>query len=75
MPITLQILHGDETGEELLTEALRVLDPEVLGIQLELRHHDLSLENRRATQNRVVIEASQAMRESGFGLKAAPVTP
>jgi len=75
MPITIEVLHGDETGEELLVEALRVLDPEVVGIQLELSHHDLSLENRRATQNRVVIEASQAMRETGYGLKAATITP
>src|ERR1019366_763814 len=75
MSITLQVLHGDETGEELLSEALRVLDADVLGTQLELRHHDLSLENRRATQNRVVIEASHAMRETGYGLKAATITP
>src|ERR1035437_11198087 len=75
MPITLQVLHCDETGEELLCEALRVLDADVLGTQLELRHHDLSLANRRATQNRVVIEASHAMRETGYGLKAATITP
>ena len=75
MATAIEVLHGDETGEELLTEALRVLDPDVLGLELELHHHDLSLENRRATQNRVVIEASQAMRESGYGLKAATVTP
>src|ERR1039458_5212479 len=75
MATVLQVLHGDETGEELLVEALRVLDADVLGTQLELRHHDLSLENRRATQNRVVIEASHAMRETGYGLKAATITP
>ena len=75
MATTLQVLHGDQTGEELLSEALRVVDPSVIGFDLELRHHDLSLGNRRATQNRVVHEASEAMRESGYGLKAATVTP
>jgi isocitrate/isopropylmalate dehydrogenase len=75
MPLALQVLHGDETGEELLLQALRVLDPSVIGIELELRHHDLSLEGRRSTQNRVVLEASRAMRETGYGLKAATVTP
>src|ERR1039458_8110640 len=75
MSITLQVLPRDQPGEELLAEALRVLDADVLGTQLELRHHDLSLENRRATQNRVVIEASHAMRETGYGLKAATITP
>ncbi|HAW09597.1 MAG: isocitrate/isopropylmalate family dehydrogenase [Candidatus Dormibacteria bacterium] len=75
MPIALEVLHGDQTGEELLVEALRVLDPAVIGTSVELRHHDLGLENRRATRNQVVFEASRAMRETGYGLKAATVTP
>jgi isocitrate/isopropylmalate dehydrogenase len=75
MPIALEILHGDQTGEELLVEALRVLDPGVVGVELTVHHHDLSLENRRATRNRVVVEASRAMLASGYGLKAATVTP
>ena len=36
---------------------------------------DLSLENRRATQNEVVHEAARAIRTHGLGLKAATVTP
>ena len=44
---------GDETGQELLEQALRVLDPALLGFGLELHHYDLSLENRRATANAV----------------------
>src|SRR5207237_10189114 len=35
----------------------------------------LSLENRRATENRVVNEAAAAIREHGLGLKGATVTP
>jgi isocitrate/isopropylmalate dehydrogenase len=69
------VLHGDQTGEELLQEALRLLDPTVLGVPLELQHFDLSLENRRRTRNDVVLEAASAMRASGFGLKAATITP
>ena len=30
------VLEGDETGQELLEQAVRVLDPEVLGVELEL---------------------------------------
>ncbi len=41
------VLHGDQTGEELLQEALRVLDPSLTGLDLRLDHFDLSLENRR----------------------------
>ena len=71
----LVVCDGDETGQELLDEALRVLAPDVLGFELELVHFDLSLENRRATANDVVREAAAAMRETGLGLKAATVTP
>ncbi len=71
----LVVLHGDQTGEELLLQALRVLDPEVTGVRLELLHFDLSLENRRATRNRVVYEAAEALKTYGAGLKAATITP
>ena len=69
------VLEGDETGQELLEQALRVLAPDVLGVELELERYDLSLEHRRETQNEVVFEAAAAMREAGFGVKAATVTP
>src|SRR3954454_6640614 len=69
------VLEGDETGQELLEQSIRVLDPELLGLELELVHYDLSLEKRRDTGNAIVHEAARAMREAGFGLKAATVTP
>src|SRR5581483_5514024 len=69
------ILEGDETGQELLEEALRVVAPDVIGVELELPRFDLSLGNRRTTDNAVVHEAAAAIREHGFGLKAATVTP
>jgi isocitrate dehydrogenase (NAD+) len=72
---TIVVLEGDQTGQELLVEALRVLRTEVIGIPLDFRHFDLSLGHRRATQNAVVHEAAAAMRNSGFGLKAATITP
>ncbi|MCL6548065.1 MAG: isocitrate dehydrogenase, partial [Alicyclobacillus sp.] len=68
-------MEGDQTGQELLEEALRVLDPDVIGTPLQLLRFDLSLENRRRTQNQVVYEAAAAMREHRLGLKAATVTP
>ena len=72
---TIIVMHGDQTGEELLQEALRVLDPNVIGLELDFQHFDLSLKNRRATQNEVVNEAAGAMVQSGMGLKAATITP
>jgi isocitrate/isopropylmalate dehydrogenase len=72
---TIAVLEGDETGQELLEEALRVLAPDVVGLELELPRFDLSLDSRRKTQNQVVHEAAAAIREAGLGLKAATVTP
>jgi isocitrate dehydrogenase (NAD+) len=72
---TIVVLEGDETGQELLEEALRVLAPSVIGIELEFPRFDLSLESRRKTQNAIVFEAAAAVREAGLGLKAATITP
>jgi isocitrate/isopropylmalate dehydrogenase len=72
---TIVVLEGDETGQELLEESLRVLAPDVTGIEAELHRFDLSLARRRATDNGVVHEAARALREAGLGLKAATITP
>jgi isocitrate dehydrogenase (NAD+) len=74
-PIRIIVLEGDETGQELLEQAIRVLDPAVLQIPVECERHDLSLENRRATENACVEQAGRAMCEAGFGVKAATITP
>jgi isocitrate/isopropylmalate dehydrogenase len=73
--LRIAVLEGDATGQELLDEALRVLDPAVTGLECELERFDLSLESRRATANGVVSEAAAAMRSSRLGIKAATVTP
>jgi isocitrate dehydrogenase (NAD+) len=72
---TIVVLEGDQTGQELLDEALRVLQPDVIGVELGLPRFDLSIGHRRATGNAVVHEAARAVREHGLGLKAATVTP
>src|SRR3954471_21737760 len=69
------VVEGDETGQELLEESLRVLQPDVIGIELDFPRYDLSLASRRTTANGVVHEAARAIREHGLGLKAATVTP
>jgi isocitrate/isopropylmalate dehydrogenase len=72
---TIVVLEGDETGQELLEEALRVLAPDVTGVELDFPRFDLSLESRRGTQNAVVHEAAAAVVKAGLGLKAATITP
>ena len=70
------VLQGDETGQELLDEALRVLDPSVIGMSnLKFETFDLSLENRRLTNNEIVHEAASRIVETGLGIKAATITP
>lgn len=75
MSKTIVVLEGDQTGQELLEEALRVIDPAVIGIELDFRKFDISLDNRRNTGNQIVYDAAKAMREYGLGLKAATITP
>jgi isocitrate dehydrogenase (NAD+) len=72
---TLVVLEGDQTGQELLLEALRVLDSSCAALQLQYERYDLSLENRRATENKVVLDAAEAIKRHHVGLKAATITP
>jgi isocitrate dehydrogenase (NAD+) len=72
---TIVVLEGDQTGQELLEEALRVLDPAIIKVDLAFERFDLSLEKRRETNNQVVHDAAARMKETGLGLKAATITP
>lgn len=74
-PKTIVVLKGDQTGQELLDEALRVIDPSVTRCEVNFETFDLSLENRRATQNGVVKDAAERIKETGLGIKAATITP
>lgn len=74
-PPTVVVMQGDQTGQELLEETLRLMDPSVIGAALTFESYDLSLAHRRATDNQVVLDAAAAMRKHGFGLKAATITP
>jgi isocitrate/isopropylmalate dehydrogenase len=72
---TVVVLVGDQTGQELLEESLRVLSPDVTRVPTDFVRFDLSLAKRRETKNGVVHEAAKAMAQGGLGLKAATITP
>jgi len=72
---TIVVLEGDQTGQELLEESLRVLEPFAGPLGVRFRRFDLSLENRRQTRNQVVYDAAEAVCQHGLGLKAATITP
>ena len=73
--ISIVVLEGDQTGQELLEQAIRLLEPDLLALDVAFERFDLSLAHRRETDNAVVTEAAEAMREAGLGLKAATITP
>ncbi len=58
MSMRIVVLEGDQTGQELLEEALRVLDPDATGVPVSFDRYDLRLETRRRTRNAVVREAA-----------------
>src|SRR6202022_4587308 len=75
MGTKIAVLHGDQTGEELLREALRLLERDVIGVEIEKEDFDLSLEERRKPRNEIGLSAAEALRKFGFGIKAATITP
>jgi isocitrate dehydrogenase (NAD+) len=72
---TIVVLEGDQTGQELLLEALRVLDRSVTDVELAFIRYDLSLASRRTTHNQIVFDAASALKKHRLGLKAATITP
>lgn len=44
-------------------------------LDMDLRYYDLSVENRDATSDQVTIDAANAIKEHGVGVKCATITP
>ena len=66
-------LNGDEMTRviwDLIKEKL--IFPH---IDIKLRSYDLGIENRDKTEDRVTIEAAEAIAEEGVGIKCATITP
>ena len=64
MTSTIVVLEGDQTGQELLEEALRVLDKSVTGLDCNFVRFDLSLDNRRASKNQVVLDMARYQQKT-----------
>src|SRR5262249_51017484 len=56
-------------------EALRVLKADVIRIDFDFLHFDLSLAKRRETNNKIVHDAAAVLNQHGLGIKAATITP
>jgi isocitrate dehydrogenase len=44
-------------------------------LELDIRYFDLGIEHRDATDDQVTVEAAEAIREFGVGIKCATITP
>jgi isocitrate dehydrogenase len=44
-------------------------------LDVDLRYYDLSIANRDATSDRVTVEAAEAIKQHGVGVKCATITP
>ncbi|WP_300974625.1 NADP-dependent isocitrate dehydrogenase [Sphingomonas sp. LHG3406-1] len=44
-------------------------------LDVDLKYYDLSVENRDATEDRVTVEAANAIKQYGVGVKCATITP
>ena len=74
-PATIIVCDGDETGQELLVEALRALDPGRARRATRTRALRPVARKPARNENQIVHDAAAAMRETGLGLKAATITP
>ena len=44
-------------------------------VEIEIEYYDLGIENRDATEDRITVEAAEAIRSRGVGVKCATITP
>ena len=66
-------LDGDEMTRiiwQFITD--RLIHP---SLDIDLRYYDLSIENRDATDDQVTIDAANAIKQYGVGVKCATITP
>ena len=69
------VLEGDQTGQELLEQALRVLDPAVSGWRSSSSTTTSRWTTAAAPATRWCWPRPRAMRDCGYGIKAATITP
>ena len=44
-------------------------------LDVELKYYDLGIESRDATDDQITVDAAEAIREFGVGVKCATITP
>ncbi|HEX6022268.1 MAG TPA: NADP-dependent isocitrate dehydrogenase [Solirubrobacter sp.] len=52
-----------------------MLDAEIEVLQVDLEYYDLGVEHRDATNDKVTVDAAEAIKRHGVGVKCATITP
>jgi isocitrate dehydrogenase len=67
----------DLDGDEMTRVIWQLIKDKLIRpyLDLDLRTYDLSIQNRDATDDQVVINAAYAIKEHGVGIKCATITP
>ncbi|MDB5647224.1 isocitrate/isopropylmalate family dehydrogenase, partial [Methylobacterium sp.] len=66
-------LDGDEMTRIIWSEIkTKLIHPY---LDLDLEYYDLGVEHRDATDDRVTVEAAEAIKRHGVGVKCATITP
>jgi isocitrate dehydrogenase len=68
---------ADLDGDEMTRVIWRLIKEKLIHphLDLPLLYFDLSIENRDASDDRVTVEAAQAIKSCGVGVKCATITP
>ncbi len=62
-------------GDEMTRIIWQFIKDKLIHPYLDLKYYDLSVENRDATNDQVTIDAANAIKEHGVGVKCATITP
>lgn len=64
-------------GDEMTRVIWRMIKEQLIlpYLDLNIRYFDLSIQHRDATDDQVTVDAAQAIRECGVGIKCATITP
>lgn len=67
----------DLDGDEMTRVIWKWIKDELIlpFLDIKLEYYDLSIQNRDATEDKVTVEAAQAIKKHGVGIKCATITP
>ncbi len=67
----------DLDGDEMTRVIWQIIKDKLIlpFLDIDIKYFDLSIEHRDATEDKVTVEAAQAIKQHGVGIKCATITP